>query len=92
MSLTAKGRAQLKTETASGRQASALLVSGTALGVLLAAAAAVSARSLLFGLKSNDPFIFLAASFFLLAVALAASFIPARRASRLDPLKALRYE
>lgn len=74
------------------RQASALLLSGAALGILLALAGVASARSLLFGLNSNDPITFLAASLFLLVIAFAASFLPARRASRLDPLIALRYE
>ncbi len=74
------------------RQALVLLVSGTALGGLLSIAAAAGARSLLFGLKPDDPVTFLAASLFLLAVAFAASFIPAFRASRLNPLEALRYE
>lgn len=74
------------------RQASPLLLSGVALGVLLALSALTAARSLLFGLKPNDPVTFLAATIFLLAVAFAASFVPARRASRLDPLTALRYE
>ncbi|HEX4808893.1 MAG TPA: ABC transporter permease [Bryobacteraceae bacterium] len=78
--------------TAVLRRASVLLLSGTALGVLLALAGAVSARSLLFGLQSYDPITFIGASFFLLGIAFAASFLPARRASRLDPLAALRYE
>jgi predicted permease len=74
------------------QQASPLFLGGTALGVLLALIGITAARSLLFGLKSKDPVTFVAASFFLLAIAFAASFIPARRASRLDPLRALRYE
>jgi predicted permease len=74
------------------QQASPLVLGGTTLGVLLALAGITAARSLLFGLKSKDPITFVAASLFLLAVAFAASFIPARRASRLDPLTALRYE
>ncbi|MBV9503076.1 MAG: ABC transporter permease [Acidobacteriaceae bacterium] len=74
------------------QRASVLLLSGTALGIVLALAGARSARSLLFGLKSDDPITFVAASLFLFAVASAASFLPARRASRLDPLTALRYE
>jgi ABC-type antimicrobial peptide transport system permease subunit len=74
------------------QKAAVLLVSGTTLGVVLALAAAATSRSLLFGLKPDDLVTFLAASFFLLAVAFTASFIPARRASRLDPQTALHHE
>ncbi len=69
-----------------------LMLSGAVLGTLLALAAIASARSLLFGLKSNDPATFFGATIFLLVVALMASFLPARRAARLDPSAALRYE
>lgn len=74
------------------QQALVLLASGTVLGVLLALVATTAGRSLLFGLQPNDPLTFAAASFFLLTIAIAASFVPAYRASRLDPLTALRYE
>ncbi len=74
------------------RQASILVLGGIGLGVLLAISTVTAARSLLFGLKPNDPLTFIAASVFLLAVAFVASFVPARRAARLDPLEALRYE
>ncbi len=74
------------------QQALALLFGGTVLGVLLASAVVGSTRSLLFGLESRDTSTFVGASVFLLSVALMASLLPARRASRLDPLTALRYE
>jgi ABC-type antimicrobial peptide transport system permease subunit len=48
--------------------------------------------SLLFGVKSWDPLVFSAVPILLLLVALAAVWAPARRASRVDPIKALRYE
>jgi predicted permease len=69
-----------------------MLAAGVGAGLLLAVAAARGARSLLFGLHANDPLSLIAAAAFLVAVALAASYIPARRASRTDPMIALRYE
>jgi len=69
-----------------------LLVFGVAIGAVLALAAGRGAGSLLFGLRPNDPLTFVGASALLLAVGLAASFVPVHRASRVDPMVALRYE
>jgi predicted permease len=74
------------------RQTLQMLTIGVAVGLLLALAAAQGARALLFGLSPNDPLSLIAAPAFLAAVALAASYFPARRASRTDPISAIRYE
>ncbi|PYU77903.1 MAG: hypothetical protein DMG50_29375, partial [Acidobacteria bacterium] len=74
------------------RQTVVLLALGTALGVALALGATRGAGSMLFGLQPNDPLSLIGASGLLIAVALIASFLPARRASRVDPMVALRYE
>ena len=65
---------------------------GTAVGLGLTLAGSKTAASLLFGLKPRDPVTLALAVVILAAIGLAASFIPARRASRLDPMSALRYE
>jgi predicted permease len=74
------------------RQTLVLLTLGVGVGVILALAAVRSASSLLFGLQPNDPLTFAAATALLVTIALVASFLPARRASRVDPMVALRYE
>jgi ABC-type lipoprotein release transport system permease subunit len=47
---------------------------------------------MLFGLTATDPLSLTGAAVFLFGVALLAGFLPARRATRIDPLEALRYE
>ena len=74
------------------RESLALSVAGLLVGFPLAVAGARVLRSMLFGLGPGDPLAFAAAVLGLLAVVLTASWLPARRATRVDPMVALRYE
>jgi putative ABC transport system permease protein len=69
-----------------------LSVIGLVLGLLAAAGLGHIGSSLLFGVTATDPATYLIVSFVLTAVAAAGCYFPARRAARLDPLVALRYE
>jgi ABC-type antimicrobial peptide transport system permease subunit len=61
-------------------------------GVIAAAAVAQVLQSLLYGVSAFDPVAYAFAGAVLLAVAFAANVIPAWRAARTDPMRALRYE
>jgi ABC-type antimicrobial peptide transport system permease subunit len=74
------------------REAGALLGVGLVAGTLLAIAVSGAARTLLYGMQPGDPLSLAAAAAGLTAVAAAASFLPARRAASLDPMRALREE
>jgi putative ABC transport system permease protein len=71
-----------------------LLLTGIGVGIGLAGAlvGARLIRSLLYGVQPTDVGTFVVVSFVMTAVALIASYIPAHRASRVDPMVALRYE
>jgi ABC-type antimicrobial peptide transport system permease subunit len=69
-----------------------LALAGLAVGVAASLAITRLLSSLLFGISATDPLTFVAVATLLCAVALVASYIPARRAMRLDPNTALRYE
>jgi ABC-type antimicrobial peptide transport system permease subunit len=74
------------------RDVAALLAVGVGAGVIASIWVARLVQQLLFGLKSNDVETLALAAGSLVAIALLASYLPARRAMRVDPIKALRYE
>ena len=74
------------------RQGLVVAVAGVAAGCLLAVAAARAIAGALYGITAADPISWIAAAALLLIVSALANFIPARRASRIDPTHALRIE
>jgi putative ABC transport system permease protein len=65
---------------------------GVVLGLIGAALLSSSMTTLLFNVRPTDPAMYAVVSLVLIAVALLASYLPARRAARIDPLVALRDE
>jgi predicted permease len=74
------------------RQGLVLTAIGVVIGLFAGAAGAQALRSLLFGISALDPIAFGGAALLFSAVSLAASYLPARRATRVDPMIALRAE
>jgi len=74
------------------RQAVILLAIGVGIGVVAAISVSGVLRSFLYGVVPYDASTIVGVSVLLLACGLLASYIPARRASRIDPVKALRWE
>jgi ABC-type antimicrobial peptide transport system permease subunit len=89
IALGARGRDAVRLLVAKGLRPVAV---GFVLGAVATVLAARGLRSVLYGLSPADPIAFGGAAFVLLAVAALAAYVPARRASRIDPIVALRAE
>ena len=74
------------------RQGMSLVLVGVVIGIAGAYAVTRTIRSLLFEVGTTDPLTFVAVLLLLLAVGFIACYVPARRATKVDPLVALRYE
>jgi len=74
------------------RQVGRMTLIGGGVGIVGALALGKTARSLLYGLEGHDPVVMILAAVVLALVALGAGYLPARRASRIHPMQALRYE
>jgi putative ABC transport system permease protein len=69
-----------------------LVLTGVVVGIFAALALTKSMSSLLFGISATDPLTFTVVAIVLISIALFACYIPARRAMKVDPIVALRYE
>jgi putative ABC transport system permease protein len=74
------------------RQGLGLAIAGAAVGLICALIVSQLMASLLYGIRPTDPLTFAGVALLFIGVALAACYVPARRAMKVDPMDALRYE
>ena len=74
------------------RQVAVMTIVGGLIGVAGAVGLGRAAGSMLYEIKGNDPVVFVVSALLLATVSLLAGYLPALRASRIDPIRALRYE
>jgi putative ABC transport system permease protein len=74
------------------RQGATPVLAGLGAGLIASLAATRALSSLLYGVSATDPFTYIAVSLFLASIAFIAGYIPARKATAVDPMIALRYE
>ena len=89
MALGASGR---RIQTAVVRESFAQTLPGLLIGLALSAAVAVGFKSVLFGVTPVDPLTYITVSVLIVLTSIAASYLPARRASRVNVVDALRHE